>query len=406
MWKSASIKILALAAITIFGGCSLWSDSGPAQKNSMEKVKYYHGALADDLDLESLERAANESVQYYEKIDSAKRFMFGGRAVSPGDLALSIKELVAIFEKESDPKKRAGIIRREFDFYRGTGSHEDGNVLVTGYYQPMLNGSRSQDDVYKWPIYKKPKDMVEIDLGEFSEELKDKKYVGRVKGDRVVPYYDRRAIDRGDALSGRGLEIAWVDDRVELFFLHVQGSGIVRLSDGREIFVNYASQNGRKYRSIGRRLIDNGEISRENMSLEAIRDYLDKHPELTSPTLDHNPSYVFFREMDDGPFGSVGAKLVAGRSAAFDPAYFPRGGLAYVTTEVPVVGMGEVTGWKKVQRFVFSHDAGGAIKGAGRMDLYFGSGHDAGAGAGRMKQGGEILFLVLKEKAVARISAR
>ncbi|VAX19352.1 Membrane-bound lytic murein transglycosylase A [hydrothermal vent metagenome] len=397
---------MALAAITILNGCSLWSDNDPATKSSLERVKYYHGALMDDLDLESLERAAIESVKYFEKTDSTAKFMFGDRAVSARELSLSVQELVRIFREESDAKKRARIIRRKFDFYKGRGAYEDGNVLITGYYQPTLNGSRSPDDVYKWPIYKKPGDMVEIDLGEFSKELKNKKYFGRVEGERVVPYYDRRAIDRDDALSGRGLEIAWVDDRVELFFLHVQGSGIVRLSDGSEIFVNYAAQNGRKYRSIGRRLIDNGEISREKMSLGAIRDYLDKHPGLLGPTLYHNPSYVFFREMDDGPFGSIGAKLVGGRSAAFDRVYFPRGGLAYVTTEAPVVEQGKAVGWKKVQRFVFSHDAGGAIKGPSRMDLYFGSGRDASAGAGRMKQSGEILFLALKEKVMAKMSAR
>jgi len=140
------------------------------------------------------------------------------------------------------------------------------------------------------------------------------------------------------------------------------------------------------------------------MSLNAIRSYLKENPDKIGPTFDHNPSYIFFREMDEGPFGSTGAKLVAGRSAAFDPARFPKGALAHLTVTVPVVEDGEVVGWKETQRFVFHHDAGGAIKGAGRIDLFFGLGDTAGARAGRMKNPGNIMFLILKPKVIARLT--
>jgi len=357
------------------------------------------------MDAPSLLEAARRTGEYLSKLDQSATFLFGRREVSVADLAASVSRLAEIFENEDDPVKRTRTIRREFDLYRAAGDAA-GSTLVTGYYQPLLRGSRTPDDVYIWPIYRRPGDIVSVDLGQFSDALKGKRIAGRVDGGRLVPYYDREHIDGANELEGRGLEIAWVDDPVDLFFLHVQGSGIVRFEDGTEIFVNYAGANGREYSSIGRLLIDEGEIAKEDMSLQAIREWFARRPDQIERVLYSNPSYVFFREMEDGPFGATGVKLVPGRSAAFDPSCFPRGGLAHITVELPVIEQGRVTGWRKTGRFVFSHDTGGAIKGAGRMDLFFGAGRDAETAAGVMKNPGELTFLVLKPDQIQQAAAR
>jgi len=352
-------------------------------------------SLADDMSIKSLLLSAEESIEYLKKINPGKVMRFGGREVVPAELIESHRRLAAIFKEEKDPEERSRRIRSEFDIFRGTGTTDGGNVLITGYFQPLIKARRQQDEIYKWPIYRRPDDLVRVDLGLFSGELKGKRITGRVEKGRMVPYYDRRAIDREGALSKRGLEVAWVKDRVDLFFLSVQGSGVVEYRDGTREFINYSAANGRVYRSIGKLLINEMAVSKEAMSLKAIRQWLDAHPDQLERVLDHNPSYVFFRVMDDGPFGSTGAKLVPGRSAAFDPSKFPKGALAHFSSVFPGAG--------KVGRFVSNHDQGGAIKGAGRMDLFFGLGERAEESAGELKHPGELLLLVLKRKVYLRI---
>ncbi len=360
-------------------------------------------SLDDDMDISSLEAAAQGSIKYLERQGPGARMRLGKRIVTPKEQIASIRRLVEIFKTESDPTNRARWIKREFDIIKGTGKTKRGNVLVTGYYQPLLQGSLNSDDQFKWPIYYKPDDLVNVDLGLFFKEMKGKRITGRVVDGRLTPYFNRREIDAAGALTGRGLEAVWVDDLIGLFILHVQGSGVVVLPDGERLFVNYAGANGRRYRSIGKLLIDEGAVKREDMSLGAIRDYLRAHPEDLERVLYHNPSYIFFTIMDDGPFGSTGAKLTAGRSAAFDPSIYPKGSIAHITVEMPVVENGVVTSWTRSGRFVFNHDQGGAIKGPGRMDLFFGLGERAEASAGEMKNFGELYMLTLKRKVYEKI---
>ncbi|MBF0635001.1 MAG: MltA domain-containing protein, partial [Nitrospinae bacterium] len=182
----------------------------------------------------------------------------------------------------------------------------------------------------------------------------------------------------------------------DLFILHVQGSGVVEFEDGTRTYVNYAAVNGHAYRSVGRILVENGEIPQEAQSINAIKKWLDAHPDKVAWLLGQNKSYVFFRDMSDGPFGSTGAKLVPGRSAAFDPAFFPEGGAAWMIVNLPEIADGQVTGFRKTARFVFNHDRGGAIKGPGRADLFVGQGRGAAEIAGYMKQDGAVIFLVKK----------
>ncbi len=406
---SGFTRIALALLIPAFAGCALFPEIG-GPPLSMKRLKRFRVALMDDMSIESLKLASAESIAYLEKINPDTSMKFGDRSVTPAVMIESHRRLIRIFEEEADPSERSKRIGREFEIYKGTGTTDGGNVLITGYYQPLLKGRRARDVIFRWPVYSRPADLVNVDLGLFSKELKGKSVTGRVEDGRLIPYHDRRAIDRDEALAGSGLEVAWVYDPVELFFLHIQGSGVVRFDDGSEVFVNYAAANGREYRSIGKLLIDEMEIPPEEMSLQAIRSWLWAHPDRLEATLDHNPSYVFFRVMDDGPFGSTGAKLVPGRSAAFDPSKFPKGALAHITADLPVAEggeggkEGEIAGWRSVSRFVFSHDQGGAIKGAGRMDLFMGLGDNAGAAAGVMQHPGELLFLVLKKEVYAKLT--
>jgi membrane-bound lytic murein transglycosylase A len=226
--------------------------------------------------------------------------------------------------------------------------------------------------------------------------------VGRVQQEDFLPYYSRRDIDEIGSLSGRGLEIAWVKDPIDLFFLHIQGSGILRLPDGKELSIGYAAQNGRPYRSIGRLLIDEGKIAKEEMSMQRLRRYLAENPRERNEIFAYNESYVFFRIVQNGPLGSLEVPVTPGRSIATDARLFPKGAPVLIQTHLPVVGAGgELTAWRPVTRFVLNQDTGGAIRGFQRADIYFGTGAQAGASAGYMNHQGKMYFLVLKSEKAA-----
>jgi membrane-bound lytic murein transglycosylase A len=271
-------------------------------------------------------------------------------------------------------------------------------VLFTGYFEPTIAGSLTPDDHYRYPIYGVPDDLVNIDLAKFRSKYKGERLVGRVQGKRVVPYHSREEIDSGDVLAGKGYELAWVANPIDIFFLHIQGSGRIRLPDGEFLRINYAGSNGWPYRSVGRLLIEEDHIPKEVMSMQAIRKHLLKHPEQTTEVLNHNPSYVFFRKADEGPLGSIGVVLTAGRSIATDSRLFPRGALAFIECEKPIFAQdGVILGWQPFGRYVLNQDTGGAIKGAGRVDLFWGNGPYSRIAAGHLKHEGSLYFLLIKE---------
>jgi len=262
--------------------------------------------------------------------------------------------------------------------------------LITGYYEPVLNGSTTRNDQFRWPLYKRPDNLLTIDLASLYPELKGRPVRGRLEGNRVVPYYSRAEIGNGkNPLAGN--ELLWVEDPVELFILQVQGSGRVRLPDGREVAVGYADQNGHPYRSLGGRLIELGALTREEVTLTRIRDWLAAHPDETSTLLNSNPSYIFFTQRDaslDGPLGSLGVALTPERSVAVDPAYIRLGLPVWLDTVLP--------NGTSLQRLTLAQDTGGAIKGAVRADLFLGQGVEAGRLAGEMKQRGRLYVLLPK----------
>jgi membrane-bound lytic murein transglycosylase A len=293
-------------------------------------------------------------------------------------------------------------------------ANADGSVqgLATGYYEPLLRGSRRKQGAYRYPLYTAPEDLLIVDLAEINPDLKHLRLRGRLDGRRVVPYYPRAEIERGlPALAGK--ELLWVDDPVDLFFLQIQGSGRVRLDTGELVRVEYADQNGQPYRSIGRTLVEQGELKLEQASMQGIKAWAAANPAKLEALLNQNPSYVFFREppkpegaqgtsttggpvaaggpmTTGGPVGALGVALTPERSIAVDPRHIPLGAPVFLATTWP-------NSTQPLQRLVLAQDTGGAIRGAVRADYFWGFGDAAGAQAGRMRQSVRMWVLLPRD---------
>lgn len=263
--------------------------------------------------------------------------------------------------------------------------------LLTGYYEPQLEGAQVADARMQTPLLARPADLVEADLGAFAADLAGKRIAGRVQDGRLVPYWDRAQIEAG-ALRDQDLAILYVASPVDAFFLQIQGSGRVVLSDGQVVRVGYAGQNGRPYVAIGKVLADRGQLKRAEVTMQSIRDWLAQHPAEAAGVMAENPSYVFFRELpalraDEGPLGALGVPLTPGRSIAVDRRHIPLGLPVWVDTTDPLDGA-------PLRRLMLAQDVGGAIKGPVRADLFFGWGAEAEARAGRMRQPGRLFVLL------------
>jgi membrane-bound lytic murein transglycosylase A len=282
-----------------------------------------------------------------------------------------------------------------FRIVRVSGRKATTTGLVTGYYEPLLRGSRLRDATHATPLYRRPADLLVVDLATLYPELKGKRVRGRVEGNKVVPFYSRAQTREAPGLAGH--EIVWIDDAVDAFLLEVQGSGRVQLASGETIRLQYADQNGHPYRSIGRYLVDQGVMKLEDVNMPAIRAWLAANPSRLHEVLDSNPSVVFFEEsaLTDpsiGPRGAQGLPLTAGRSIAIDPKFLPLGAPMFLSTTMPNSDV-------PLQRLVVAQDTGGAIAGPVRADFFFGFGSEAGAQAGMMKQDGEMWVLWPKDAA-------
>jgi membrane-bound lytic murein transglycosylase A len=261
--------------------------------------------------------------------------------------------------------------------------------LITGYYEPVLKGSRKRSAVFRTPLYAVPDDLVTVELGELYPALKGERIRGRLQGRRITPFPDRAALTDGRALAGK--EIVWVDDAIDAFFLQIQGSGRVQLDDGSTIRLAYADVNGHPYRAIGRYLVERGELTVEQATAPGLREWLQQHPERQAEVFNANPSVVFFREekLGDpnvGPRGSLAVPLTSGRSLAVDARWLPLGAPLFLATTHPLTG-------EPSQRLMLAQDTGGAIRGALRADFFFGLGGEAGDLAGRMRQQGALWLL-------------
>ncbi len=289
-----------------------------------------------------------------------------------------------------------GAAQREFfeqHFTPYQAANPDGTAdgLITGYYEPLLHGSRTPSKRFRYPLYGVPDDLLTVDLSSAYPELKNLRLRGRIEGRRVVPYYNRADIDNG-AAPLKGKELYWVDDAVELFFLQIQGSGKIALPGGETVHVGYADQNGLPYRSIGKALVDRGELPLEKASMQGIKDWGKRNPAKLPELLDLNASYVFFRDLPNdlaGPLGALGVPLTAERSIAVDSRYIPLGAPVFLATTWP-------NSTKPLSRLMLAQDTGGAIRGPVRADFFWGFGQEAGKQAGSMKQSGKMWVLLPK----------
>ena len=281
------------------------------------------------------------------------------------------------------------FIESRFVPHQVLNSDGSGEGLITGYYEPLLKGSRKQSKRYRYPIYTTPDELLVIDLGEVYPELRNMRLRGRLQGRKVVPYYSRAEIESSPTQL-KGKELLWVDDEVDLFFLQIQGSGRVELENGEIVRVGYSDQNGHPYKSVGRLLVERGEVALEKASMQGIKAWGQKNPRKLPELLQQNSSFVFFRELPAnvaGPLGSLGVPLTPGRSLAIDPRVVPQGAPVFLATTWPNTD-------KRLHRLMVAQDTGGAIKGNVRADFFWGFGPEAANQAGKMRQTGKMWVLM------------
>lgn len=352
--------------------------------------------LADDMDAASFHEACAQSLLQLAKLPPAKTFDYGVARYSAAEIRAGLMRLQDILVRQPDAASRTQALKREFILLRSVGSDGQGRVLFTGYYEPILPGRKHPAGPFVHPLYAVPSDLVNIDLSLFGDDLPKRKLVGQVQGHSLRPYPDREAIDFAGAIQGKAEVLAYLEDPVEAFFLHIQGSGQVRFPDGSRVRLGYAANNGRPYRAIATPLMAEGLMTRDEMSAQNIKALLARRPDLQRRILAANPSYVFFRKLspEGGPLGCYELPLTAGRSIATDRRFFPGLAPGFILGTRPAAGGGNAP----FGRFILNQDTGGAIRGPGRLDLFYGSGTEAGLLAGRMKNLGQLFFLAPRQR--------
>jgi membrane-bound lytic murein transglycosylase A len=392
------IERLTLGMVIVMAAGCAFFQSPPVETGAALirlSVKEYPD-FTDGTFLDNLSYGMGKSVEYLRKVPAERIFRFGEDTYSARHLIRSLEVLRDFVETGPDPAALNRFVAARYRVYRSSGGPESGRVLFTGYYEPHLEGSLTPDGRYRYPVYAMPGDLMVIDLSPFSKDFEGRRIVGRIQGNTIVPYPDRQAIEADPEFAHNAPPIAWVDDRVDLFFLQIQGSGRIYLTDGSFIRVHYHGSNGQPYRSIGRLLIDQGKIPREEMSMQRLKAYLDAHPDEVDAVLNHNPSYVFFKTETSGPIGAIGVDLTPGRSVAVDRRVFPMAAPAFLQTRIPVVdGNGRIDRWMDFSAFALNQDTGGAIRGPGRVDIFWGNGPYAQIAAGHMQHRGSFYLLVL-----------
>ena len=369
---------LAIVALAACAGCTLVERVSPPSSSSQTLTRdECRATLTDDGDLGALQRAAEQSLDYYRRQPEDRSFVLLDRSVTVRELRTVLESLVA----EPIRSDNAAALCDRFTLVHVAPTQP---LLVTGYYEPELPARRRRTERFRYPLYELPDNLVTVDLGSFCPSCPTRRAAGRVRDGELVPYYSRAEIDAG-VLGDHASVIAWLDDPVEVFFIHVQGSALLRFDDGVHMHVSYNGSNGRPYTSIGRVLVETGKLNAADVSLAAIKAYLRSHPDERDALLQRNERYVFFRTVPIGPVGSLGQPLTTGRSLAADSRVYPPGALVFITTN-------SASG--ATSRLALLQDSGIAISGDNRLDLFQGSGDSAAAIAGDMRADGELYFVL------------
>lgn len=375
----------------------VWTVLSPVilASSTIEHINVKQPLFWDDSDLDSLKLAIANSLNYFRKIPSERQFEFCGQTYSAAWLMESLQTFESLLGHSHTKEELDRSIREQFTVCPAGDAEDAGEMLVTGYFEPIYKGSLKKTSEYGCPLYTAPPDLAVMAGG---SDFRGRQ-TGRLDKGRFVPYWTREEIEKNGLLVGH--ELVYLRDPIEAFIMHVQGSGRIRLQDGSIRRAQYAAKNGRPYRSIGRLLADEGKMRLNEVSLPAIVRYLKEHPEDQQRIFHHNESFVFFKwgnDSDTGPLGCLGEPLTAGRSVALDHKYFPSGILCFLQSQKPAVDNKErVTSWLPMSRFVLNQDAGSAIQGAGRLDFFWGSGQYAETAAGLMKHPGKLYLLVKKK---------
>ena len=334
--------------------------------------------LNDDASIDALQQAAARSIEFL-------RTRPLDRSVTVFDHPVTTQELLSTLDTVSHVAGPTADLCDQLRLYRIDAPER---LLVTGYYQPELAASRKRTERFRYPLYRVPADLVDVELRLFCPACAGQIAQGRVDDGQLIPYYSRAEIDAG-ALAGRGYEMAWLDDPVEVFFLQIQGSAMLHYPDGVHMQIGYAASNGRPYTSLGRVLVEQGKLAKDTISLAVVKDYLHSHPDEQAALMALNERYIFFRAVPDGPIGSLGVPLTAGRSIAADARVYPPG--AAVLLRMPPRDGSSGAG---MSRMTFIQDAGVAITGPSRVDVFWGTGSTAEAIAGEMHDPGELYLLL------------
>lgn len=388
------LVIFILTLLSLFlGGCA-----AKKQYPLISLSPSSHPGFSDDMLYDGLGHSILKSIEYLNKIPPDRTFQFGENYFTASHMIKSFEYFLNFIQTKPTNKELNQFIKSKYLVYQSIGSNSEEEVLFTGYYEPFLEGSLTQNAEYNIPVLTIPDDLIQIDLTPFAEKYKGEKITARLTNQTALPYFDRGEISQGKILEGKSRPLAWLKDPVDLFFLQIQGSGRVYLDNGNTINVHYHATNGQPYRSIGKLLIDTDKIPRSEMSMQKIREYLNHHPEEIEEILNYNPSYVFFKLEEDSPLGCLNVKLTPGRSIALDRRIFPLPSLAFIEAKKPLVSAdGQIREWTDFSRFVSSQDTGGAIRGPGRADLFWGNGKYARIAAGYMQHTGKLYFLILKQ---------
>ncbi len=356
--------------------------------------------FADDMDSESLNRAINNQLAVMFEQDETSPVRLGDFTITQARLKETLQAFQKLLQKNLPLEEFNKKVSEEFLLYR-VGKGKNKKVLFTGYYRPVIAGSPTPSPRYRFPIYRMPAKSFQMVRKQSGIQL-----VGSIRGVKKIHKkistknwrsLTREEIDIEGALNNEGLEVAWLENELERYFLHIQGSGVLKFPDGTLQGVRYQGSNKYSYNSIGKQMLRDGVISAGEGSMQGIKKYFAKNPHNIPKYLNQNKRYIFFEFSNEGAIGSGGGELVGGRSIATDKSIYPAGGLVFVKIRQPILDANnKIESWKPISRFVIDQDTGSAIRGKARADLYFGTGDKAGAKAGHYHEKGEAYYLLKK----------
>lgn len=391
-------NLFVFLAAVLFAGCVSRAPKGPVHPpEGFTAVSWNDvGVFADDGDFPSFQKALEASLAWANAQPPEKELSFGVGKIPVARVHAALEKLLGFARSARSADAFSAMLKEHFVPWKAV-APESKRLLVTGYYIPEIEGSLEPSPEHPVPVYGVPTDLVGVSLGDFLPELKGKTIRGRVDQNKLVPYYSRKEIREKNALEGKAPVVAWARSEWDTFVMEVQGSGVLKLASGEEVLLGYASQNGQSYKAVGKLLLDEKKIPKEQMSMQAIGAYLEKNPDELRRVLDSNPSFVFFEASQGGARGSLGFALTPERSVAVDMRKFPAAAAALLKTEHPTLdAQGNVVSKGSFARFVVNQDTGGAIRGLARADFFWGQGKSAFEKAGPMQHPGEYYLLLPK----------